>query len=301
VGDPLRPGLEEPTPTDEIARLTATQREQRVEHLIRQADEILGMALEAHAQNHTISGTCVLFSGGNDSTVLAHLMRTYATHAVHCNTTIGIEQTRQFVRDVCQQWGLPLLEETAPVSYRDLVLDQGFPGPGHHFKMFQRLKERGLRQARRKLVNDPRKERVIFLAGRRRQESARRANIPLHEREGSVIWASPIALWTKPDMTTYRLMHAGEDAVPVNPVSDLIHMSGECLCGSFAKPGELEEIGVWFPDVKAEIEALEAEVRALGKFSEHRCKWGAGKGKATQKVGSLCTSCQLDLFEDEEL
>jgi 3'-phosphoadenosine 5'-phosphosulfate sulfotransferase (PAPS reductase)/FAD synthetase len=299
LDDPLRPGLETPTDIDLISRLTRSEREERVKFLIAQADEIVQMALDQHQGAHRIAGTCVLFSGGNDSTVLAHLMRKHATHAVHCNTTIGIEETRQFVRDVCKQWGLPLLEEVAPVTYRELVLDQGFPGAGHHFKMFQRLKERGLRQARRKIVTDPRKERVLFLAGRRRQESARRANIPLHEREGSTIWASPIALWTKPDMATYRLMNRYTDPVPLNEVSEKIHMSGECLCGSFAKPGELEEIGAWFPEVKAEIEALEAEVRALGKFPEHRCKWGHGKGKATKKVGSLCTSCQLDLFEEE--
>jgi 3'-phosphoadenosine 5'-phosphosulfate sulfotransferase (PAPS reductase)/FAD synthetase len=299
MDDPLRPGLDAPTDIDLIARLTLSEREERVKFLIVQADEIVQMALEAHASKHTIAGTCVLFSGGNDSTVLAHLMRKHVTHAVHCNTTIGIEETRQFVRDVCADWGLPLMEETAPVSYRELVLAHGMPGPGHHFKMFQRLKERGLRQARKRLVNNPRKERVLFLAGRRRQESARRANIPLHEREGSTIWASPIAMWTKPDMATYRLMHMDTDPVPLNRVSELIHMSGECLCGCFAKPGELDEIGVWFPEVKAEIQALEAEVQALGKFPEHRCKWGAGKGKATKKVGGLCTSCQLDLFEED--
>jgi len=193
---------------DAVAALSATEREQRVLDLVTHAHRVVIKAKRVHGSEtgHDIVATCVLFSGGNDSTVLAHVMRDRVTHAVHANTTIGIEQTRQYVRDTCKDWGLPLIEEVAPVSYRELVLDQGFPGPGHHFKMYQRLKERCLRQARKKLVQNPRKQRVIFLAGRRRNESARRANVPEMEREGSVIWVSPLVHWTKLDMNTYRSM-----------------------------------------------------------------------------------------------
>ncbi|GGM78323.1 hypothetical protein GCM10012275_56220 [Longimycelium tulufanense] len=232
----------------------------------------------------------MLFSGGNDSTVLTHLMRQRATHAIHANTGIGIEQTRQFVRDTCRAWGLPLIEKRPPTGsrYRDLVLDQGFPGPAHHFKMYQRLKERGLRQARAELVDNGRRQRVVFLAGRRREESRRRQEIPLHEREGSVIWASPLALWTKVDLNTYRRMFE----VPTNPVADLLHMSGECLCGAFAKPGELDEIRFWFPDVAAEIENLAAEARQSGVPPE-RCRWGWGASRNRRRVrsGPLCQTC----------
>lgn len=68
-------------------------------------------------------------------------------------------------------------------------------------------------------------------------------------------------------------------------------MSGECLCGAFAKPGELDEIGYWFPETKAEIEALEIEVRAAG-HREAICKLGHGQGSPS-KAGPLCSSCEL--------
>ncbi|AXH66031.1 hypothetical protein SEA_PITA2_88 [Mycobacterium phage Pita2] len=110
----LTPGLDTPSPATEVARLTWSERVRRVEYLIQQADEILASAVHAYGQGHRIVAKCVLFSGGNDSTVLAHLMRKHATHAIHCNTTIGIEETRQFVRDTCQMWGLPLIEEVPP-------------------------------------------------------------------------------------------------------------------------------------------------------------------------------------------
>lgn len=302
-GDPLEPDLVEVCPPTIIASLTNSQREKRVEKLVEQAHQIVDTAWELHGGNRKLVASCILYSGGNDSTVLAHMMRHRADYAIHANTTIGIEETRQFVRDTCAGWGLELLERLPPVSYRELVIERGYPGPPMHFKYFQRLKERCLHQVRRELVKEPRRERIMFIAGRRRAESKRRTNIPLYETQGSIIWASPIAMWTKLDMTTYRLMHAGSDPVPVNQVSELLHMSGECLCGAFAKPGELDMIRKFYPDTAAEIEALEREVKAAG-HEEPYCTWGHGMGRASTKVGKLCTSCelpgQLDMLDSLE-
>lgn len=302
-GDPLLPGLEDPTPWEIVASLTKPEREQRVRYLMDQAHEIYAESLKL-ADDKPVMASVLLFSGGNDSTVLGHLFKDVATHAGHANTTIGIEDTRQFVRDTCKAWNLPLLERTPPLSYRDLVLDQGFPGPGMHFKMYQRLKLRVVEQIQREFITNGRRQRVVFIAGRRRAESARRKDIPLYERNRSAIWASPIAMWTKLDMTTYRLMMGD---VPTNVVSDLVGMSGECLCGAYAKPGEKEMIRVNYPDVIAEIEALEVEVRAAG-HPEQYCQWGHGMASRPQpgvpapvgdaalahKTGAMCTSCSID-------
>lgn len=287
-GDPLRPGLEDPTPWEIVASLTRSQREQRLHHLIDQAHDIYAEALKL-ADTKPVMASVLLFSGGNDSTVLGHLFKDIATHAGHANTTIGIEATRQFVRDTCKAWGLPLIERTPPTSYRDLVLDQGFPGPGMHFKMYQRLKLRVVEQIQREFITNGRQQRVVFIAGRRRAESARRKDIPLYERNRSAIWASPIAMWTKLDMNTYRLMKGD---VPVNIVAERVGMSGECLCGAYAKPGEREMIRSNYPDVIAEIEELESEVRLAG-HNEPFCTWGHGQGSPSHKTGAMCTSCSI--------
>jgi 3'-phosphoadenosine 5'-phosphosulfate sulfotransferase (PAPS reductase)/FAD synthetase len=233
-----------------------------------------------------------LFSGGNDSTVLLDLFRDRITHAAHVNTGIGIEETRQFVRDTAAAYGVPLIEESPPPgsTYRELVLSHGFPGPAHHFKMYQRLKERPLHAIRSRFVTDPRSERVVFLAGRRRHESARRAAVPEHERTGSIIWASPLVLWTKADINTYRAMRG---TVPENPVSALLHMSGECLCGAFARPGERAMLADWFPEVWGQICELEEDAEAVGL---PRCQWGWGAGAADPSEGwaapgVLCSGC----------
>jgi 3'-phosphoadenosine 5'-phosphosulfate sulfotransferase (PAPS reductase)/FAD synthetase len=297
-GDALNPDFEQVCPSSVIAELSAAEREQRVVKLVEQAHRIVDKAWEL-ADGRMNAGWCILFSGGNDSTVLAHMMRNRAQYAIHANTTIGIEQTRQFVRDTCQTWGLELIERTAPVSYRDLVLERGFPGPAMHFKMFSRLKERPLDEVRRDLITDRRRQRVLFIAGRRRAESKRRTNIPLMETDGSAIWASPIAMWTKEDMVAYRAIAARDgDPVPFNSVSDAIGMSGECLCGAFAQDGELERIRLWYPDTAAEINQLEADVRAAG-HKEPWCRWGHGKGKPTEKAGRMCDSCDFQLAFEE--
>jgi 3'-phosphoadenosine 5'-phosphosulfate sulfotransferase (PAPS reductase)/FAD synthetase len=294
-GDPLNPDFKQVCPPSVIAELTAAEREQRLLKLVEQANQIVDKAWELHAAGRMRAAWCILFSGGNDSTVLAHMLRHRADCAVHANTTIGIEDTRQFVRDTCQHWGLELIERTAPVSYRDLVMERGFPGPAMHYKMFQRLKERCLEQVRNELVTNPRRERVLFIAGRRRSESRRRINIPLYEADGSIVWASPIAMWTKEDMGVYRAIAARDgDPVPFNSVSDALGMSGECLCGAFAQDGELDRIRFWYPDTAEEIEQLQADVRAAG-ITEPFCRWGHGKGKPTEKTGKLCTSCNFQL------
>lgn len=285
----------------EVAGMTRPRREERVTALIAESRAILANAITEHvtADDKILAGIVILFSGGNDSTTLAHMFRSTATHAAHANTTIGIEKTREFVRDTCAVWHLPLLEFQPPREtdhYRALVLDQGFPGPAHHFKMYQRLKERALEQVRRELVTK-RSERVVFVAGRRRTESARRASVVESERRGSTVWVSPLVNWTKADLNTYRLMFRD---VPRNEASDLIHMSGECLCGSFAAPNEREEITYWFPSAFDQIADLEALIAGRPDIADHRKTWGWGADPLLRrrdrlpasKAGALCSSCE---------
>lgn len=252
---------------EEVGRLTQPQREARVMELLEESHALLDMGISDFivTDNRSLRGVVILFSGGNDSTVLAHIFKERATHAAHANTGVGIEQTRQYVRDTCAAWGIPLLERHPPReedSYREQVLMHGFPGPGRHARMYQRLKERALGLIATELVKKPLQERVVYLAGRRRTESSRRANVPEMERWGSVVFVSPLINWTKPDMNTYRGMAAAGKVpggpVPVNEVANLVHMSGECLCGAFARYQERQEISEWYADAFLDIAELEA-------------------------------------------
>jgi len=135
---------------------------------------------------------------------------------------------------------------------------------------------------------------VIFVAGRRRDESKRRADVPELERRDSIVWVSPLIAWTKLDLNTYRLM-CGD--VPVNEVADILHMSGECLCGAFAGWGELENLMAWFgsdPGI-AIIGQLEDELAGREDIPPIRRKWGwgiyadnAAELFARARSGALC-------------
>lgn len=263
---------------EQISRMPASLRAERVRLLKAESRRLYWRGRRELIEDRELVGIAGLFSGGNDSTIGLHMMRGDLTHLIHANTGIGIEATRDFVRATARAWGVPLIELTPPpgCTYREMVLAHGFPGPGQHYKMFQRLKERALHAARDQLITRNKRQRVIFIAGRRRDESMRRADVPILERRRTIAYISPLANWTKLDLNTYRLITPG---VPRNPVADLLHMSGECLCGSFAGRGELDEIAMWFPDVAEEIRDLERDALVAaraGRFPIERARWGWG-------------------------
>ncbi len=258
--------------------------------LLRESAQIYEQAVaEATRDGHRLAATVVMFSGGNDSITAAHLFRDIADYAGMCNTGIGIEETRQFVRDTCAGWGLPLIEKHPRPgrTYRDLVLGKaistrgatkgvlpvniGFPGHLGHPVMYHWLKERGFQDMRNGLVAGP-DDRVIYVSGIRRPESRKRRRAKAVEREGSIVWCKPLLNWAKLDLNSYRRRYPD---VPRNEVADCLGISGECLCGAHAQPGELDEVEFWYPAAAAEIRALEEEAKAAGI---ERCQWGGGTG-----------------------
>lgn len=240
--------------------------------------------------------TFALFSGGNDSTTMLHLVKDEIDAAVHINTGIGIPQTSRFVRTICDSWKIPLIElATSPSVYRDIVLgpsSKGFPGPAFHYICYHRLKSQRLQELQRDYSK--RGQTIVLVSGVRAHESTRRMK-QIGGREidaprgrlGRCTWANPIVHFDSRLMAEYRSAHN----VPRSPVADLIHKSGECLCGAFSRPWELEELEVWFPETAAYIRELEQEATKLGKRYQ---KWGHTKPtKKDLSPGPLCSSCRL--------
>jgi len=259
--------------------------------------------LKAAIEIHRPIAVFGLFSGGHDSLSATYVATQVPdiTAVVHINTGIGVQATRQFVYDTCAARGWKLIElkaaentnakgEPDPQVYRQIILKYGFPGPAGHGMMYARLKERALRRLARMYGADVRKgRRIILVSGCRSQESDRRmGTVEEVQVMGRSIWVAPIHDWSKLN-TTQLIEHAD---LRRNVVVDLVHKSGECLCGAFGKPGELEEYALW-PETRPvydEIKALEAEAKAAGVH----CVWGtrpprACRSKATP--GPLCWSC----------
>ncbi|MCX4765309.1 phosphoadenosine phosphosulfate reductase family protein [Streptomyces sp. NBC_01275] len=279
-----------------------------------------------------VVATVGLFSGGNDSVVVNHLFRRRVDAVAHVNTGTGIPETTQHVRDVVASWGLPLHELHPKHSYRDLVLGnvlatrgksigrpvwKGFPGPAGHSVMYRRLKDEPLQRLRGQIIGSRGRSRnVVYLGGMRWAETHRRfRNAEEVDREGALIWVSPIVHWTDAHMREYRARHrctlphehaehqmCTPDALPLNEVTAHLHMSGECLCGAFAKPGELDEIEYFYPHATKPLRELERETEAAGLPA---CKWGQRPPgpRSRRPAGRLCSKCddvegQADLLAE---
>ena len=240
------------------------------------------------------------FSGGRDSLAVTHWMMNNVpgTEVFHCNTGIGIEKTREFVRETCKQYGWPLHEirakEDCGQDYAAAVVEHGFPGPGGHYMMYARLKERPIRLlVKRAKEGQSRRTKVLLATGIRHEESSRRTRYVGQEVHclGGQLWVSPMYWWSAQQRDEYIAKHR----LPSNPVSALLGMSGECLCGAFAHKGELSLVRLACPATADRIERLEKEVRAAG----HDWGWEESppKKKKIKDPGTyrpLCVGCEKE-------
>jgi 3'-phosphoadenosine 5'-phosphosulfate sulfotransferase (PAPS reductase)/FAD synthetase len=189
------------------------------------------------------------------------------------------------VEDFCVNRYLPLIVHEAGDAYDLMVREHGFPGPASHRFAYVRLKERGVDALVRE-SKTKRSDRIMLLTGVRRSESVRRMGTtePVR-RDGAQVWVAPLIDWTDQDMRDYRVANRIEQS----DVAALLHRSGECSCGAFAKPGEREELRSLFPTwFEQRIAPLEAETgQTWGDRYQHDAK--------PTEAGPMCSDCQLDL------
>lgn len=221
----------------------------------------------AEALTHKPVAIYAAMSGGDTSLATTHWMMTNVPgcRVFHANTGIGIEATREFVRETCAKYGWPLDEirarEDCGQDYRAMVLEHGFPGPGHHRKMYQRLKERAVREIVRR-SKTAKMDRVMIATGIYHDESMNRMGYAdrVIDRVNAQIWVNPLYWWTKQRFLDYLAEHD----IPRNPVAEALGMSGECLCGAYAHKGEKALIRVVCPRTADYLDELERDVRAAG-------------------------------------
>lgn len=252
--------------------------------------------------------TYVGFSGGNDSRHVAHWMMNNVPgcEVFHINTGIGIERTREYVRDTCKEQGWPLHEirakEDCGQDYDALVRRGGFPGPDAHGLMYSLLKERAVRLlVRRAKVNHGRNANVMLATGVRYDNSVRRMRYVGQEirKAGGQLWVNPHYWTTAEERDAYNAV----SGIPENPVSRELGMSGECCCGAYAQPGERELIRKVCPATGARIDRLEQEVLAAG-FTwswEGRPPKGGFNPSQESLFRPLCFGCEKSAIVQQEL
>lgn len=192
------------------------------------------------------------------------------------------------------------------LTYEDLILGDkpgepepylpGFPGGAKsHMRFYYYLKQRAI-DGHVRNVEQHRGDRIGLVTGIRSAESVRRMTgtfaLPFY-REGAKVWLNPILDWTDQDKNRYMRKHG----LPRNPVVDLLHRSGECLCGAFTAKDEFREIELWYPEAAQRIRDLEAQVQEALPDLEAGRYWGRrGERENPDQLHFLpmCVGCVKD-------
>lgn len=246
----------------------------------------------------------LMFSGGHDSLVSTYLcaemfeMWNIDFEIYHGDITIGIPETQDYVKSVCKEFGWKLNIRTPPNSergYEWIIEKFGFPGPNRasHQICYRWLKSRALDAfVTHECKTKPHaRENVLLCTGVRREESKiRMGYVNEINKENSKIWANPIFHFTEKDCSEFIELKG----LPKNPVKEKICISGECLCGCFAKKEEFAEIKKAYPETAKRIE----ELHEMAKKNGHPWPWGVGptnwykKHPKNQANMFMCVGCE---------
>lgn len=235
---------------------------------------------------HSPSVYVWLFSGGDDSLACGKACLEVLgkiDYAIFCDTGTCIPQTKQFVIDTCEQMGVPLLigTTTEKDSYENYVQKFGFPGQNHkqHTVMYRMLKSHSLSRCISSIRKKRRGYKIALLTGARFDESTRRmGTVKKIDARGSDIWINPIQNWSKTDIYHYFKSREIKRSI----VAETIGRSGECNCGVFGNPQELDEINLVSPEFVEWIRDLEKKVNQNG----FAWKWGESPPKSWSLVSN---------------
>lgn len=254
-------------------------------------------AIIAAALAHQPVAIYALLSGGDGSLRATHwaMNNIPGCRVAHINTGIGIEATRQFVRETCAWYGWDLTEirskEDCGQDYDEIVKRYGFPGPAQHSHMYIQLKERAIEELVRRSKVRGSREKVMLLTGIQHDDSARRSGYGGREItfNKAQMWVNHM-YWADKSSVYHYLR---DYQIRRNPVSVELGMSGECGCGAFADEGEL---AIWRradPAFGRRVDRLQVEAREAGVH----CRWEGRPPRdrddtQTQDMFSpLCTHC----------
>lgn len=235
-----------------------------------------------------------LFSGGKDSADVVEVLK-QADKLEGCiafDTGICTPDWREHVQRACEEKKVPLRIYKTPESYEAFVMKNGFPGPGWHGRIMNMLKGRAVRLYRKDFPTG------ILASGVRSDESDRRTinTKPVSVWEGAPVLA-PIYDWTTEETWAFFREHGWQRS----PAYSTLQVSGDCLCGAYAREGEREALEFHYPALGKYLRELGEAVRE--KFPK-RWQWGWGWKKPikrrTQAERIVCVECApRDLFEEQ--
>lgn len=248
-----------------------------------QTEKTPDQIIEEAKQNYNINKFVGLFSGGKDSLAVCHYLwrKQYLDEVLYCDTGIKAHENFEFVLSTCNKynWKLNVVSPKKGETYEDFVRKFGFPHRGIHSAIMGYLKWHPIRKWARGNQD------VCFVSGRRKKESKRRMRLQkyIEKPEKNILVCSPLFYWTTSQVWDYIRTSNLESC----PVYQTLHISGDCLCGSFAEKGEAELIATFHPELAKQIRSLE---------TEHGGIWGNGSSltgalKQSKIADFICSEC----------
>lgn len=271
---------------------------------LKSAKEVL--ALGEHLQPYA---RVLMFSGGRDSLATYEVCKAlgYPIDAIlYINTQTGLPETTEYVRNFAMSTGLPFVEADAGSVYEDYVLRKGFFGVGTgynsaHSFAFHTLKRSPLKAALSyHFRHGKRGRKIVLINGARTAESLNRetnmrgqyVKCDGTKKDGSPgssnYWVSPLLDWSDDDRATFLT----EQKSIINPVSQAICRSGECMCGTTQGAMARIEAAAYSPEWGRWLDDLEFRVR-----QKHGWGWGESMPKRSQPPVEDKRQCSL--FEDD--
>lgn len=273
----------------------------------RDAGALIRLATREHAP---FASVC-MFSGGNDSVVLARHCHAFYSHLFHIDTGTAAPGVREFVDHMAVELGKPLLVYEAGDAFRVLVLgddlwwdrftkfgadmavdeflkwDEETHGKGRPTAIYGQPPHGFPAPGAHGRAYTRLKERQIEALVRDLKKGhhhkarvmllsgKRRAESKRRKRTTKGIERKGGQLYVNPliDWTRWDMLRYRRDHdLPQSEVAAWLHRSGECNCGAFASAADERSLMKFrWPEWWAWMEALEVEAEARGL---RWCRWG---------------------------
>jgi len=213
----------------------------------------------------------VLFSGGKDSTVTLHLVKSHYddARALFVHTTCAVPGLVEHVKQVCDLLDIPLEIIRPKVNFWELLEKWGSPTIRRRWCM-KHLKMKPMQEYLRKLEGS----KVLF-DGRRAAESWMRRKFfeRWHSRGAQpgvsshkyfrVFCVSPIWNWTNREVSEYIRKHN----LPISPFYRILGAGGDCVCPAFKTLKFYQRLRVHYPKIFMQMVEIEEKYRSGGSFA----------------------------------
>jgi 3'-phosphoadenosine 5'-phosphosulfate sulfotransferase (PAPS reductase)/FAD synthetase len=219
-----------------------------------------------------------LFSGGKDSFATAKALQEHdlLKGCLLLDTGISVPEWKDSCKEICERQGWGMTIVPTPVRYEWLVWKYGYPGYMSHYFTMNYLKGRAVREWKKLHPGE------ALASGVRKGESARRSvtTKPVSLFEGVTVYA-PIYEWTTAQVWDYVKRHGY-----TRPRAyETLGVSGDCLCGAFAKDWERQALRMHYP-------AVDQRICSIGR-DQHGRDWGwcSAKGEKGPEEAVICVEC----------